>query len=650
MFYNFIFSLEVVKMRNSLFLFFLSLFCFNSLTAYAESKPLALIPVHDLMQDPLVNRVCISPDGKTVAGLYNYNDRIVIFIKNLTTDTEPKFINVENHNVKWIRWKSNERIIAGTLVEKGLWRDYYALVVMDKNGDNMRHLISDYKIGNIIDILPDDPDHVLVEEIDLTVMNPYPEVFKVSVGKNFDETRIQQSRFNIDHWITDANGNVRIGVAWLSDKRIIEVKTADGSWKTLNDRNYVKDPLFEPLAIGKNGIAYVLSRHENDKAALYEYDIEKQTFGRQLFKHDLVDVDDVYYSRLKDTVEYAAFTFDKEEYHFFDEDLGKDFAAASQALAGSVNIIASHSADEKRLIIYSRNAKSPGCYYIFDREKKKVTFLGSTYPGLEKIVLSEPKCIKYNARDGMTIYGYLSFPVNFDGSVPFPMVVLVHGGPYARDTNEFDPWVQFLTNRGYVVFQPNFRGSTGYGDAYWKSGYKQWGLAMEDDVIDGVKILVDGKVADKNRIGIMGASYGGYAALMGAAKYSDMFRCCISIAGVTDLNRFMIDQRFKGNSNYYNHILIGDDSSERKANSPIAHADQIRCPVFLAHGTEDKTVYYSQSSEMYDALKSVKKDVTFLKLKDETHQLEDVKNRVKLFEAIEKFLDRNMNLTSFANQ
>jgi dipeptidyl aminopeptidase/acylaminoacyl peptidase len=628
-------------MWNALILSLGMIYCFTSFIARAESKPENLIPIHDLMQDPLIDQVRLSPDGKTIASLYNNNDRIVILVKDLTSDSEPVFINVENHDVKWIKWKSNERIIAGTLVEKGLWHDYYALLVMDKNGGNMRHLISDYQVGDIIDILPDDPDHIVVEELSFEHQE-FPEVYKVSVGKYREEMRIQESVFNVDHWMTDANGNIRMRVKSLPDKRIFDAKLADGSWKTIYEGNYVKDPLFEPLAVGKTGIAYVLSRHENDKAALYEYDIATQKFGRQLFKHDSVDVGGIYYSRLKDTVEYATFTNDKNEHHFFDDELSKDYLSASQALPGAVNLIAGHSDDEKRLVIYSRKGKNSGSYYLFDREKKKLTFLGSRYPGLEKISLSEPKCIKYNARDGMTIYGYLSFPVTFDGSAPFPMVVLVHGGPHARDTNEFDPWVQFLTNRGYVVFQPNFRGSAGYGDAYWKSGYKQWGLAMEDDVIDGVKILINGKVADKNRICIMGGSYGGYAALMGVAKYSDMFCCAVSIAGVSDLNRYLIDQRFKGNTNYYNHILIGDDISERKANSPINYADRIICPVFLAHGTEDKTVYYSQSADMYSALKGAKKAVTFLKLKDETHYIEDIKSRVNLFEEIEKFLDINM--------
>jgi dipeptidyl aminopeptidase/acylaminoacyl peptidase len=612
------------------------LYCLSIPLISAQTNASSPIPVHDLMKSPLVSDVKISPDGKTVAALYNNNDRIMVLVKDLMTDnSEPTVINVLNHNVKWVEWANNNRIIAGTVVEGGLWHDFYALVVMDKDGKNMRHLINDYAIGNLIDLTPDDPDNVLVEEV--TAGNQqYPEVYKVSVGNKRMEQRVQTSRFNIEHWITDANGDIRMGVGYLSDRFIIDAKMPDGTWKTISEMRYFQDPWFYPLAAGKNGVTYVLSYHETGRAALYEYNIETGTFGRQLLKNDLVDISEVYYSRLKDSVEYAGFTLDTPQLHFFNEQLEKDYNAVSQALPDATNVIESQSADEKRLIIFSSSSHNPGSYYLFDRDSKKLKYLGSCYSELEKASLSRTKGVSYKARDGMTLYGYVSLPSGYNGT-PSPTVVLVHGGPYSRDVNQFDTWVQFLTSRGYVVFQPNFRGSTGYGSAYWKSGYRQWGLAMEDDIVDGVQVLVDGKVADPEKVCIMGASYGGYAALMGVAKHHDIFRCAISVAGISDLNRLMLQK-----GNYLNRLLIGDDYEERKAVSPITYAEKITCPVFLAHGTEDKNVYYSQSENMYDALKKNNKDVTFLTLKNETHHLEEVKNRVALFEAIDKFLDKNM--------
>jgi dipeptidyl aminopeptidase/acylaminoacyl peptidase len=612
--------------------------CFNiPWASCGETGYVSRISIHDLLQDPVIDDVRISPDGTAIAALYNSNDQVMVLIKDLSKENaEPVVINVLNHNVKWVDWASNQRVIAGTLVDKALWKDYYALVVMDKDGKNMRHLLNDfYSIGDIIDFLPDDPDHVLVEELNAENLE-FPEVWRVSIGNDRQETRIQPSIFNVDHWLTDANGEVRMGVGYLSDRMIVQAKTSDGDWKTIKNLKYFKDPWFTPLKIGKNGIAYVASTHENDKETLYEYNIDTQTFGAQLFKHDLVDISSAHYSRLKDKIEYVTYTVDHTEIQFMDTELQNDYAAIGKALPDTVNSIVDTSADEKRLIIYAGNSGNTGSYYLFDRDKRQLKYLGSRFPGLEKLKLSKTRGISYAARDGMTLYGYISFPVAYDGK-PCPMVVLVHGGPHARDANEYDPWVQFLTNRGYIVFQPNYRGSTGYGDNYWKSGYKQWGLAMEDDIVDGVKILTDKGIVDKDRVCIMGASYGGYAALMGAVRYSDIFRCAISIAGISDLNKFM---RVEGS--YLNRALIGDDHSDLKAVSPVAHVDDVKIPILLAHGTEDKTVAYNQSDDMYDALKWAKKDVTMIKLKDETHYLEDIKNRVILFEAIDKFLDKNM--------
>jgi dienelactone hydrolase len=623
-------------MLKKLFISLMGIYCcFNTLPALGETGPPDRIPIGELAQDPLIDGVKISPDGRSVAALYNQDNRILVLVKDLSVEnSEPISVNVLNHDVKSIEWASDERLIAGTVVEDGIWQGYYALVVMDKDGKNMRHLISDYSLGNLIDLLPGDPDHVLVEELNIS-NQLYPEVYKVSIGNKRDETLVQHSRFNIGHFLTDANGDVKMGIGYLTDRVIIDAKMPNGIWKTIHNAEYLNDFHFYPQAIGKNGIAYVLSYHESNTAALYEYNIESQTFGRKLFSHDQVDIDGIYYSRSRDEVEYATFAFDSRDVHIFDDQLEKDYLGVSQALPDTVNLIESRSADERRLIIFASSSDNPGSYYLFDRDSKELKYLGSRYPALENIPLSKTRAMQYEARDGMTLYGYVSYPAAYDGT-PAPMVVLVHGGPYGRDINEFNTWVQFLTSRGYIVFQPNFRGSTGYGDAYWRSGYRQWGLAMQDDIIDGVESLIADKVVDKTRICIMGSSYGGYAALMGVAKNPDMFCCAISISGISDLNKLMLQK-----GNYLNRALIGDDSSERKQSSPITYAENINRPILIAHGTADKTVYCSQSEDMADALEKADKDVTFLKLPDETHYLENLDNRVMLFEAIEKFLDKN---------
>ena len=199
-------------MSKRLIISFLWIFyCFNIFPALGETDPPVPIPIRDLMQDPLIDDVKISPDGRSIAALYNHNDRILVLINDLSVDnSEPILVNVLNHDVKSIDWASEERIIAGTVVEEGIRHDYYALVVMDKDGKNMRHLISDYSLGNLIDLMPDDPDHVLVEELNIS-NQVFPEVYKVSIGRKRREKLIQRSRTNVGNWITDANGEVKMG-------------------------------------------------------------------------------------------------------------------------------------------------------------------------------------------------------------------------------------------------------------------------------------------------------------------------------------------------------------------------------------------------------------------------------------------------------
>ena len=623
-------------MRNVIFSIRMMLvsLCF-SLSVAAASQSTTLISLHEFVQNPIISDVKISPDGKSIAALHNVNDHIMVLVKDISApDAATRIINVYNHDVRWIDWANNQQIIAGTLVEEGMWGDAYLLALIDKNKGDMRYLLEHLQFGNVIDTLPNDPENVLVEVFS---GSPYPDVFKVSIGSKKHYERIEPSRFNINHWITDAGGNARIGLGRLPRKLIIDAKGADGRWDTIRQVDFLEDPVFYPLVINRSNIAYVLSRHESDTAALYEYDLNARAFGKRLLENEMVDIDGLYYSRQNDALGYAVYTVDQPEPYFFDDEQFKEYSSINRALPKTSNWITSRSKDEKRVIVSATGDNCPTSYYLYDREKSSLEFLGSEFPDLEQTTFPSTTAIQYKARDGMTIYGFLTIPIAHEGT-PLPMVVLVHGGPRSRVQRKFDRWVQFLANRGYIVFQPNFRGSTGYGETYERSGYQQWGRDMQNDIIDGVEQLAAQDLVDADRICIMGASYGGYAALMGVARNSDIFRCAVSFAGISDLNALMIEEGFST----LNRALIDDDSGARKENSPITHAASITSPVLLAHGTKDTVVNYRHSKKMYKALKKMKKNVTFIELKGETHNLEDVKNRETFFKAMEAFLDNHM--------
>jgi dipeptidyl aminopeptidase/acylaminoacyl peptidase len=250
--------------------------------------------------------------------------------------------------------------------------------------------------------------------------------------------------------------------------------------------------------------------------------------------------------------------------------------------------------------------------------------------------------VTYSARDGLEIPAYLSLPPGAMNPPQrlLPAIVLPHGGPIAQDVAAFDPWVQLLTNRGFAVLQMNFRGSTGYGREFRTSGFKQWGQAMQDDVTDGTRWLIEQGLADPEKICIFGGSYGGYAALMGAVRESGLYTCAVSLNGVSDLIALMDHQRRYA---FYEAAVahIGDRWTDRKMlkeNSPVNRADEIKIPVLLVHGTDDRTVPYSQSNAMANALEKADVTYQYLKIENADHSLTRGDHRLEFFTALDKFL------------
>jgi dipeptidyl aminopeptidase/acylaminoacyl peptidase len=294
--------------------------------------------------------------------------------------------------------------------------------------------------------------------------------------------------------------------------------------------------------------------------------------------------------------------------------------------------------------VYTESDHIPGSYFLGFRNEKELIFLFNQYPELaaftEKI---EHRLIKYKARDGAKIEGYLSLPP--DMKAPFPLIVHPHGGPESRDFGGFDYWTSFFVNLGYAVFRPNFRGSSGYGYSFARSQMQAWGLSMQDDITDGVHRLIRDNIVDKEKICIVGASYGGYAAAMGAIKTPELFKCAISFAGVMNLKELVHDYR-----NSYFRIQIekqlGEDSDDLKARSPYYLAEKVNIPILLAHGEDDRRVKIEQSQEMFEELQELGKDVSYLELKHGDHYLSVQKNRHQLFTAMEKFLTTHLSTTS----
>ncbi len=254
------------------------------------------------------------------------------------------------------------------------------------------------------------------------------------------------------------------------------------------------------------------------------------------------------------------------------------------------------------------------------------------------------KPITYRSRDGLTIHGYLTLPRG--GGRNLPMVVNPHGGPWARDSWGYNPELQFLANRGYAILQVNFRGSTGYGRKFWEASFKQWGRTMQDDVSDGVAYAIKEGVADRKRVAIYGASYGGYATLAGLAFTPELYACGVDYVGVSNLFTFMktIPPYWKPMLDML-HEMVGDPEQDKEllaAVSPVLHADKIRAPLFIAQGAKDPRVNKDESDQMVAALKKRGIDVEYMVKENEGHGFHNEENRFEFYEAMERFLDKHL--------
>jgi dipeptidyl aminopeptidase/acylaminoacyl peptidase len=337
---------------------------------------------------------------------------------------------------------------------------------------------------------------------------------------------------------------------------------------------------------------------------------------------------------------------DKREYRFLDPKREALQRGVEQAFPGkSAGIVSSDMAADK-LVVATDGPAEPPIYYLLDRATHNMRPVAVPYPDLMGVPLGEMKSHDYVARDGLAIHAYLTLPPG-KPATNLPLVVMPHGGPDARDHLGFDWWAQFLANRGYAVLQPNYRGSAGYGEAFTQAGLRQWGLKMQDDISDGVKQVIAEGIADPKRVCIVGASYGGYAALAGAALSPDLYACAVAVAGVSDLPLMLrTEHRMTGENSQASHFWatrIGSSDEnwdQLVATSPARHAASIRAPVLLIHGEGDTTVRIDQSEAMADALKAAGKSVTFIRIPGEDHYLNQTSTRVRVLSETEKFLEK----------
>jgi dipeptidyl aminopeptidase/acylaminoacyl peptidase len=615
----------------------LSIFIFGC--APKEQAP-RLIPVEDFFKNPESTGYDLSPDGEHLAFLKPWQNRLNIHVQKIGEEEVTRITSATERDIAGYIWANNERI---AYVQDTAGDENFRVYAVDIDGSDSKELTPFEKVrASIIDELENDPEHMLIDmnKRDARVFDVYR--ININTGKN---EMIAQNPGNITGWMTDHDGNLRIAL------------TTDGVNTSVLYRDSEKDDFqalvttsfketFNPLFFTfDNKNLYVVSNIGRDKEAIYEYDVENKKNIRLLYEHPEVDVNSLMKSDKRKKITGTYYYTEKLHYHFFDEDREQLQAELEKRLPGVEVRVYSMSKDETKVLVRTFSDRSLGAYYYLNRGTNEFMKLVDISPWLNEDELSEMKPISYTSRDGLTIHGYLTIP---KGLKPknLPVIINPHGGPWDRDTWGFLPDVQFLANRGYAVLQMNFRTSTGYGRKFWEAGFKQNGLAIQDDISDGVNWLIDQGIADPESVGIYGGSYGGYCTLAGVAFTPDLYACGVDYVGISSWFTIL-----EGIPPYWEPMremmyeMVGHPEKDKELlekTSPLFHADKIKAPLFVAQGANDPRVNIKESNQIVEALKKRGVEVEYMVKDNEGHGFRNEENRFDFYRAMEKFLAKHL--------
>jgi len=626
--------------------------------AAAEADRVERLPDEVFFGNPQISQLQISPDGRYLAMLQPANNRMNISVVDRVAKTKRRITDMKEENVTGIMWLNDSRL--------GFFQQYkgqesFGFYAVNADGTNLRILrqattMEEERVTNmesrrgftVIDYLPDDPDHILVNVS--RGNSGLGDVYRLNV--NTEKRRIIMSNLGkVREWLTDRRGVVRVAISTdeLEEHSSIMYRSDEKSeWVELG-RIPTDGQKWEPLAFdGDNRTLFIRSNVGRDTDAIFTYDPEKKEITGLVFADPTYDASDVIYSRARNKIVGVVYEAEKPQVYWLDEAERNLAAAVDAALPGTTNRFVSSTRDGKTRIIRSFSDRDPGTYYLLQVETMELQELIRANPAVNPAKMAEMRPISFKARDGLTIHAYLTLPPGRPERA-LPVIVNPHGGPFGiRDSWGFNPEVQFLANRGYAVLQVNYRGSGGYGFSFEEAGYRQWGLKMQDDLTDAVQELIKLGLADPERVAIYGASYGGYAALAGLVYTPELYRVGINYVGVSDIERLGLMRIFSGTSKPTQKYVARRwlhrdiDKEQIHATSPVNFIANIRVPSLHAYGKYDPRVTIDQGEVLEQQLKKHGKDYEYVVVSNEGHGFNKFENRIDFYRKVEAFLERHM--------
>lgn len=626
-------------------------------TGSAAAKP----PLEAFGDVPQIRAMEVSPDGKKLAFLQRVDGDDLLIIRDLTTATSKGLARVSDIRARDVHFVGNDYVVliaskdTRTIGFRGRYEFSAAFAFELATGRSTQLLLGTKDIfpaqsglGRIIGVDPAGKEVFMPAFMGVSTTDPANDLLRVSLNSGRGRRINGGTGVNstID-WLVDASGNVLVREDFSEkfETHKISSRQANGEWKTIYQN---KSPLPQISAVGLSQdrkSVYVMDTGDSEFLSLHAMSLVDGTTEPVLQRDDAEVVELV--SDLNRVVHGVRYSGMYPSYDMLDPALEADINGVLRALEGSAVYLDSWSDDWSTMLFVVEGGQHAERYMLYERSIRNLRQIANVRPEITPGDVGEVVTVEYKARDGLPIPSLITWPAGVaqEDRKNLPLVVLPHGGPQAYDAVGFDWLAQFLANEGYLVLQPNFRGSAGFGDSFTAAGYGEWGRKMQDDITDGANALVKMGWADPERMCIVGWSYGGYAALAGGALTPDLYKCVVSVAGVSNLRQMLADERrqlgARSRTVTYWELLIGDPDNDRDAVdavSPERLADRFKAPVLLFHGTGDTVVPAKQSDMMNDALRKAGKQVQYIRLDRDDHGLADNESRRKVLTELANFL------------
>ena len=632
----------------------------------------AEIPVETFFKRPDVSSMQLSPNGEMLAALANFNGRDNLIVVDIAKKTRHVVTSFEKFDVFTFAWVNNKRLYLRVAEARDVLNraKYIGTYAIDVDGGNLRNLTdlvggkAPSGTSSVADIEPlartdDGTDDMIVE------MN-HPRFEAADVHRMDTKTGRSKKRLTFEapadtvDYVLDWDLIPRVALSLEPRKAMYTLWYRDGlesPWVELMTYPYGNgvERIRALRFNADNKTLFVASNIGRDKAAIYTYDPKAKKLGDLVFEHPLIDVwGDLLFEYKSRKLLGVRFTADKSTTIWIDPDLQKLQRQIDASLPGKINVISRAVDNPNRVLIRSYSDTDPGRYFLLNRDPLRMEELLATRPAIKPELMSETKFITYKARDGLEIPAWVTVPKG-SGGKNLPLVVNIHGGPWAR-VYGYDQWrrpeAQFFASRGYVVLEPEPRSSDGFGRKHMTAGFRQWGQAMQDDITDGVLHLVKEGLVDKSRVCLYGASYGGYATLMGLVKEPDLFKCGVPFVAVTDVIEFITtneadyaQEQVKLDFERSMIREVGDPKHDRemlRRASPALQAKRIKAPVLLAMGQVDQRVPLIHGKMMRDAMQEAGVKLEYIVYAGEGHGWNKDENVFDWYKRVEAFLAEHL--------